>query len=257
MGNKLFGIINRRTLDVPEKSTSRIKNDPYLNFLYTSELRLVLAAGQTSPISKIVEIGGAGGNTKDLYPNIITTDVRPANGIDLVMQAESIEFENDSLDLIFGLDAFHHVRDPEKHLFEVARTLKVGGNAIYIEPNWNLFSKFCFKYLLKYLHPEPYDTSHQGWKLTDPDPMMGNQCQAYNIFVRDRILFNEKFPNLSVEFLEPIKGLAFLLSGGVHTRLPVPGKLLIKMSKLENSNPRWINWVGLGRIIKITKIEVM
>ena len=254
MGNKLFGIINRRTLDIPERATTRILGDAYLNFLYSSELKIIMESITAQSPSKKLEIGGAGGNTKALYPDVITTDVRASEGIDMVMSAEVLPFADNSIDVIFGLDAFHHIRDPESHLFEAIRVLKPGGNCIYIEPNWNVFSMLCFKYLLKYLHPEPYDTRKKSWVLSDPDPMMGNQCQAFNIFVRDHALFSEKFPKFKVEFLEPLKGLAFLFSGGVHTRLPIPGRLLVKLAQIENRHSRWIKSVGLGRVIRLTKV---
>lgn len=255
MSNKLFGFINRKTLDIPEKASRRIMNDGYLDSLYREELSLIFSAVTSSRNANVVEIGSAGGNTKSVYPNVITTDVRAAHGVDLVMRAESISFEDLSLDVIFGMDAFHHVRDPEQHLREVSRTLRVGGNALYIEPNWNWFSRFCFKILLKYLHPEPYDDRVEEWSLTDPDPMMGNQSQAYNIFVRDSEKFKSIFPELQVEILDPIKGLSFLLSGGVHTRLPIPSRILLTISKFENSRPKLLSKVALGRLIRLTKIS--
>jgi len=84
--------------------------------------------------------------------------------------------------------------------------------------------------------------------------MMGNQAQAYNIFVRDIDMFVKEFPNLKVEILQPLKGLSFLLSGGVHTRLPIPSGLLLPIYNFEENNARWISKFGLGRIIRITKI---
>lgn len=240
-------------MDVPEKASRRIMNDAYLDRLYREELNLIFGAITSNQRNNVLEIGSAGGNTKSVYPNVITSDVRAAEGVDLVMSAELINFEDDSLDVIFGLDAFHHLRDPELHLREVLRTLRVGGNALYIEPNWNLFSRLCFKILLKYLHPEPYDDRVEDWKLINPDPMMGNQSQAYNVFVRDFEKFTTLFPNIQVEILNPIKGIAFLLSGGVHTRLPIPSGILLQISRFENSKPRLLSKFALGRLIRLTK----
>jgi SAM-dependent methyltransferase len=169
------------------------------------------------------------------------------------MSAESINRSDASVDLVFGLDALHHVRDPQAHFKELVRVLKPGGRAIFIEPNWNLFSKFCFKYLLKYLHPEPYDTKKKDWKLDDPDPMMGNQSQAHNIFIRDAEIFQQRYPQLTIEILDPIKAISFLLSGGVHTRLPIPSRLLVALYRAENRHPRWLQIFGLGRLIRISK----
>jgi SAM-dependent methyltransferase len=253
MSSKLFGVIPRKTLDKPDSATQRIVGDRFLSELFTDELNIIKKAAGDLGSGQIIEIGAAGGNTKTVWPEVITTDVRMSVGIDKVMAAEAISENENSISLLFGMDALHHVREPEKHFQELQRVLVSNGVAIYIEPNWNLFSKFCFKVLLKYLHPEPYDTKKFNWNLTDPDPMMGNQSQAYNIFVRDRDIFETKYPNLEVEILQPIKGLAFLLSGGVHTRLPIPSSFLIWIYRKENGSPKWISTFGLGRLVKITK----
>jgi 2-polyprenyl-3-methyl-5-hydroxy-6-metoxy-1,4-benzoquinol methylase len=253
MSSKLFGVIPRNTLDKPDSATQRIIGDRFLNELFTDELQLIREAASDLESGKVLEIGAAGGNTKNVWPEVTTTDVRMSIGVDKVMAAEVISEKDNSISLLFGMDALHHVREPEKHFQELQRVLISNGVAIYIEPNWNLFSRFCFKVLLKYLHPEPYNTKKTDWNLTDPDPMMGNQSQAYNIFVRDKEIFELKYPNLIVEILQPIKGFAFLLSGGVHTRLPIPSRLLIWIYRKENNSQKWISTFGLGRLVKITK----
>jgi SAM-dependent methyltransferase len=257
MGDKLFGIIPRKTLNEPDFATGRILNDKFLNELYSDEISEIKEiAGEYDPVSDvIVEIGAAGGNTKSIWPEAITTDVRQSIGVDKVMSAEKITFADSSIKTLFGLDALHHVRDPERHFEELNRTLAIGGKAIYIEPNWNFFSRLCFAFLLKYLHPEPYDVKKQGWVLDNPDPMMGNQSQAFNIFVRDAVKFNNLFPNLKVEVHKPIKGLSFLLSGGVHTRLPIPSAVILQIYRLENKSNAWLKIFGLGRIISLTKLS--
>lgn len=255
MGSKLFGIIPRKTIDDPNAAENRIEVDDFLRHIYTYQLEIIRnLCDQSSTHGNILEIGAAGGITKLVWPEVITTDVRKAAGVEKVMFAERLDFGNGSLKCIFGMDALHHVRDPEAHFDEVNRCLNRGGVAIYIEPNWNLFSKFSFGVALKYLHPEPYDLKSQGWKLSGDDPMMGNQAQGHNIFVRDRLIFGEKFPRLQIEILQPVKGLSFLFSGGVHTRLPIPSNFLIPLFNSEAKNNKWMNSFGLGRVIRVTKV---
>jgi SAM-dependent methyltransferase len=255
VGSKLFGFIPRKTIDDPNAAENRIEVDKFLRYIYSYQLGIIQKmCNACLGEGKILEIGAAGGITKTIWPEVITTDVRQAVGVDKVMSAEKLEFENSSLKCIFGMDALHHVRDPEKHFVEVHRCLSAGGVAIYIEPNWNFFSKFAFGVALKYLHPEPYDMKSEMWNLVGDDPMMGNQAQGYNIFVRDFRKFNEKFPYLQIEILQPIKGLSFLFSGGVHTRLPIPSQLLIPMFKREERSLSWMKNFGLGRVVKVTKL---
>lgn len=253
MSEKLFGVYERKTLSEPGKALNRINSDKFLLELYTDELAVIRRLSLIVSPKSVIEIGAAGGNTKNLWPGVVTTDVRISPGVDKEMQAEAIDAKNESVEMLFGLDALHHVRSPRKHFQELQRVLAPNGVAIYIEPNWNLFSKFCFKILLKYLHPEPYDMRQDEWELNNPDPMMGNQAQAHNIFVRDANIFLKEFPQLQVEILQPIKGLSFLLSGGVHTRLPIPSTLLLLMYRWENRHSKWMSIFGLGRVIRVTK----
>jgi SAM-dependent methyltransferase len=254
MSDKLFGIYERKTLSDPGNAVARILKDGYLNQLFSDELNAIKSAITVKNPTRILEIGAAGGITKAVWPEVETTDVRVSPGVDYEMSAEEISAPDQSLDVLFGMDALHHARSPRKHFQELNRVLKPGGNAIYIEPNWNFFSRLCFKVLLKYLHPEPYDTKQKNWEIENDDPMMGNQAQAFNIFVRDAKKFEVEFPNLKVDILQPLKGLSFLLSGGVHTRLPIPSWFLLPIYKFEENNKRWIKNFGLGRVIRMTKI---
>ena len=155
MSDKLFGFYERKTLSEPANAVARILNDGYLNKLFSDELDAIRNSITISNPTKIIEIGAAGGITKAVWPEVETTDVRVSPGVDYEMSAEAISAPDSSVDVLFGMDALHHARSPRKHFVELNRVLKSGGNAIYIEPNWNFFSRLCFKVLLKYLHPEP------------------------------------------------------------------------------------------------------
>jgi SAM-dependent methyltransferase len=49
------------------------------------------------------------------------------------MDAEAMEFDDESFDLICGMGILHHL-DLDRSLSEIARTLRPGGKAIFIEP---------------------------------------------------------------------------------------------------------------------------
>lgn len=51
----------------------------------------------------------------------------------IVMNAEKLEFENDSFDLIYGSAILHHL-ELEKALYDIKKKLKIGGKAIFLEP---------------------------------------------------------------------------------------------------------------------------
>ena len=60
---------------------------------------------------KIIELGSGGGVLKEIAPLVITTDVIPLPGCDLVCRAEKLPFENESVDAIFMLNTLHHIPD--------------------------------------------------------------------------------------------------------------------------------------------------
>lgn len=51
----------------------------------------------------------------------------------IVMNAEKLEFENNSFDLIYGSAILHHL-ELEKALYDIKKKLKNGGKAIFLEP---------------------------------------------------------------------------------------------------------------------------
>lgn len=51
----------------------------------------------------------------------------------LVMDAEQVDFSGDSFDVVFGSSILHHL-DLERSLAEIARVLRPGGAAIFLEP---------------------------------------------------------------------------------------------------------------------------
>lgn len=50
----------------------------------------------------------------------------------LVMSAESLDFKDDMFDLVYSLNAFEHIPNPDLALKEIARVLKPGGQAVIL-----------------------------------------------------------------------------------------------------------------------------
>ena len=250
--------------DNPEVSREKILNDSFLYFVYRSIYKNLVMVGvgdQTTfayhddslqiPGFTSVEIGSAGGILKSLSKNFITSDVRICEGVDVFVDAQELPFADQSVDLIIGKDALHHLPNVSLHFDEVERVLRRGGVAVYLEPNWNRLSKFIYRYI----HPEPWNEVSKDWNFKSKGPMDSNQALAKVIFVRDLQIFEKDFPRLKVEIIsKPVNGLTFLVSGGVHARNSISSKFLIATFKLESLSETWMKIVGLNRIIKITKI---
>jgi SAM-dependent methyltransferase len=249
----------------PEKTRRKILGDPFLKYLYEhiyftllhigiGQRNESLVLGNRFDVNhqlRILEIGSAGGILKDLSPGIMTSDVRVCEGVDFVINAQNFPIPNDSLDLLMGKDVLHHLPEVSLHFHEISRVLKRGSSAVYLEPNWNFFSKIVFKYL----HPEPWREDVESWSFSSNGPMDSNQALAKIIFIRDLDVFMSLYPNLKVEIVEiPLNSLAFLLSGGVHKRNRISSQLLTQLYIFESKRRFWLKIFGINRVIRITKI---
>lgn len=238
--------------DDPNIATEKIRGDEFLRQMYSGSITaLVQSLGPeaAAPGATLLEIGAAGGITKDLFPAIETTDVRMAEGVDRVVDGEDLPYADSSVDGLIAKDALHHIPDPDAHFAEVIRILKPGARAAYLEPNWNALSRLVFRHF----HPEPFEADVIGWARESADPMDSNQALAYIVFERDLATFTSAYPELRLVRSVPCNGLSFLLSGGVHSRTPVPAGFLRKLRSREEERPGLFRHTGLNRLIVLEK----
>jgi SAM-dependent methyltransferase len=226
---QLSRFILRRRDETPERQLLKIKNDAYLLRIYTNNVTILLekSGKLNNERNKIVEIGSAGGITKLIFPQVLTTDVRSSEGVDELLNAQKMPFRDNSISAFIGKDVLHHMPDVEECLKELERTLIPGGRAVFLEPNWNIFSFFVFTFL----HPEPFLPFTKNWKFESEDPMFSNQALPYILFKRDFKVAQSRFPNLKISVLESRTGLDFLLSGGVYKRNKLSDDILLRTEK--------------------------
>ncbi len=199
----------------------------------------------------LIEIGASGSIGKLLFPALHTLDVRPGLGVDSVLKSFELPFANSSVDAVIGKDVLHHMDSVESHFLEIDRVLRLGQSAVYLEPNWNLWSRF----ILYLFHPEPFVRSQTGWNFKSTDPMYSNQALPWIIFVRDKRVFEKKFPNLVPQIHESFIGISYVLSGGVNGRVKTPQKFLVLLFKIELKLGKYLNWFHLARFVSVTKIS--
>ncbi|TSC92868.1 MAG: putative methyltransferase [Candidatus Berkelbacteria bacterium Licking1014_7] len=161
-----------------------------------------------------VEIGAGGGNFKDFYPQAIASDIDDHPWLDMVFDAHSMPFENDSVSNLVTIDTLHHLQNPIKFLQESFRILKKGGRVIMVEPFPSPFSLLVYRRF----HKEPflmdadyYKTLHSKEKY----PWESNQAIPYLIFFKDKYkwekLMGKKF---KIVKKEKMSFLLYPLSGG-------------------------------------------
>jgi ubiquinone/menaquinone biosynthesis C-methylase UbiE len=100
----------------------------------------------------VLEVGsGTGIYTRFLlkdFKKVIATDIDPEmvseaknrlKGAKVVLaDARRLPFDNNSVDVVFGVSVLHHIKERNAVFREAARVLKPGGYAVFCEPNiWN------------------------------------------------------------------------------------------------------------------------
>ena len=166
-----------------------------------------LVAGGTT-----LEIGSGGGFIKDMFPEVVTSDVKVIAGVDLILGAETLPFADNSVSAIFAVHVIHHIPDITKFLREAERVLVPGGGIVCVEPYWSPIAKFVYTHM----HVEPYDDHAPTWLVNGDRPMSSsNQALSYLLLKRDRAQFNTMFPHLTLVYERPFGFIRYMATGGI------------------------------------------
>lgn len=229
-------IVNVKDLDSTEASLKHkeiILSKPLLKQIYLNWYNSLI--GNFDSQSKILEIGSGGGFIKEVFPNVITSDIKELPNCDKIVDAQQLPFENQSLDGIVMVNVFHHIPDCESFLYESQRVLKKNGRIVMVEPANCGYSRFIYKNF----HHEPFEINQDGWKFQSKGPLSdSNQALPFIVFERDENIFKQKFENLKIKNIAYHSPLAYLISGGLSMRSLTPkvfNSLLIKTDKVLSS----------------------
>jgi SAM-dependent methyltransferase len=166
-----------------------------------------------------VELGSGGGFAQQTIPELVTTDVLPYDGVDRVVDATHMPFEDHSVRFFCMLNVFHHIPDVAAFLRESARCLIPGGRILIIDqhPGW------IGKPILERLHHEPFCPHARDWRFDSTGPLSGaNGALAWIVFVRDRVKFEQEFPELHLVEYRPVTPLLYWLAGGLKSWCLLP-----------------------------------
>ena len=210
-------------LDLPETSLQHrdiVLSKPFLKRIHQDWYQDFKQYSNVSKIDgKIVEIGAGGGFLKDVFSEVITSDIMPLSVCDMQFSATEMPFENNELKAIFMLNVLHHIPNNEAFFAEANRTLKSGGFIYMIEPATTWFSKFIYKNF----HHEPFDETVEDWKFASKGPLSdANGALPYIIFKRDLEKFQTLFPDLELIQFQYHTPFKYLISGGLSKPALVP-----------------------------------
>jgi SAM-dependent methyltransferase len=159
-----------------------------------------------------LEVGSGGGFAKEVVPEIVTSDTLPYSGVDQVIDATKMPFQEGTVKAIFMLNVFHHIPDVESFLKEAERCLKPEGRLLIVDqhPGWIGWP------IYRFLHHEGFNSKAEDWRFQSSGPLSGaNGALAWIVFNRDRDKFQARFPALQMVKYQPHTPLQYWLSGGL------------------------------------------
>ena len=179
-------------IDQPQTTALRkqiISSKPFLEKLYEEWYRRI--AAKFPPDARVLELGSGAGFLKEFMPSLITSELFPTPGVDLVIDAQAIDMPEGSIDGIVMTGVLHHIADCNRFFQEASRVIRNGGKIVMIEP-WNTG---WARWIYMHLHHEPFEPDAQEWRIQTSGPLSGaNGALPWIILQRDRTLFEARFP---------------------------------------------------------------
>lgn len=208
-------------LDDPKTTLAHreiILQKPFLKQLYKDWYEVFITKSNAIKNGIYLEIGSGGGFLKEVFPEVITSDILPLPNVDMVFSAEKLPFQENELASIVMLNVFHHIPNPHLFLKEAQRTLLPGGKIIMIEPANSALGRFIYKRF----HHEPFD--EKGGREINPGNPLSNSNQAlpYIYFERDLELFQKEYPLLKINSVKYHSPFSYVISGGVSRSAMLP-----------------------------------
>jgi SAM-dependent methyltransferase len=223
--------IDLESAEATEVHARLIREKPFLRGLYQRLYREFTRAHEAAPAGARIEVGAGGGFLDELIPELLTVDLRPGARVSLMASALELPVADDRAGAVFMLNVLHHLPEPVRFFEELQRVLAPGGRCVMIEPHVSPVSRLVFRFL----HHEPFAPDRPGWETDVDGPLAGaNGAVPWMIFVRDRELFESRFPELELRRIEPHTVLAYLLSGGVSMRDLLPAAALDPLLAAED-----------------------
>lgn len=163
-----------------------------------------------------VQLGTGPGFFSEYHPGMLNSDITDYDGVDVVADVHSLQFDDARFDNIVGIDVLHHFAKPGVALRECARILRPGGRLILVEP-WTGPLGWLF---YKYVHHEdcvavldPWSDAFPG----DKKPMDGNSAIPYTVLHKRASELDTEVPSLRIIKHQCFGGLSFILTGGFQS----------------------------------------
>lgn len=179
-----------------------------------------------------LELGSGGGFAQEIVSELITSDIISYNHVDLVADATSLPFSDETLRFIGMINVFHHIPDVEAFLREAQRCLGVGGRLLIIDQHLGYISQP----ILKYFHHEPYCPRAPDWTFAASGPLSGaNTALPWMVFVRDRAKLVQVCPKLRFVSYTPHSPLRYWIAGGLKPWNLLPQRMFDLATRIDRA----------------------
>lgn len=240
--------------DLTEIHRRILAEKPLMREVFADFYRLCreLDARHFAGAGRRVELGAGVSIFKQLYPDVLCTDVKHTPSVDLVVDAQAMPFAAGSVRAFYALNCFHHFPRPELFFAELARVLNPGGGCVLIEPYHGPVARRFYERLFA---TEGFDPAAPGWTTSSSGVMKGaNQALSYIVFQRDVAQFRQRHPALEIVDQRPLHNYwRYLLSGGLNFRQLVPTFLSPAIRKLEVVAAPLDRFLALHHVVVLRK----
>jgi SAM-dependent methyltransferase len=243
-----------RSLDLDDPSTTELRKQiilskPFLKAIYDEWYTMLSQELPPGP-GEVLELGSGGGYCGRFIPGLITSDVVPCSGAQVVVDAHWLPFAEGSLRAIIMTNVMHHMQDVSRFFAEACRCMRPGGRILMIEPWVTPWSRFVYSHF----HHEPFHTEARDWSFPSAGPLSGaNVAIPWVVFLRDRAKFEREFPTLLIEQIRPFLPFRYLLSGGVAMRSLMPGFTHSAWAGLERGLKGQMAHLGMFALIGLRR----
>ena len=219
------------------RSRTRLSANKNLLFWYDQLYRDQFKDFPDPAALSILEVGSGTSPLKQLFSNVVTSDVLDLDYLNLVFDCHDIDkldaIKNESLDVITLTNVLHHLKSPIAFLNRAANKLKPGGRVIATEPFFSFLSTLIFRFL----HHEPVDL-----EIAEPElknihgPLASaNIALPWLIFFRRRDWVQRLNDHYDVDSLSirPFSAVSYMITGGISRKIPIPSLVYRVMFPLD------------------------
>jgi len=205
-----------------------------------------------STSDRVLEIGSGAGFLKEVYPEVVTSDIALTPYVERQVSAYEIEKSGERWGTIIAMDVLHHLREPLRFFESAGASLARGGRLILVEPAGTPMGRIFYRLF----HQEPCrpDRLREPYRFEADDGKgnFANMGMGWAMFHRDGVVMDRRLAafglkRVAVRYRDV---LAYPATGGLSRSQLLPTGVLRVLLRLERILPQWVlTRIGLRMII--------